>query len=78
MPLTTDTQTFAVSKENALPVICVALYLDADLVWFLQKKVIQSLDFLLLYFYAMNCKKKSDQTKDWNISTYSINGLYSK
>ena len=46
MPLTTDTQTFAVSKENALPVICVALYLDADLVWFLQKKVIQSLDFL--------------------------------
>ena len=53
MPLTTDTQTFAVSKENALPVICVALYLDADLVWFLQKKVIQSLDFLSNFFISM-------------------------
>ena len=37
MPLTTDTQTFAVSRENAFPVIYVVLYLDEDFVSFLEK-----------------------------------------
>ena len=44
MPLTTDTQTFAVSKENAFTVICVVLCLDEDFIRPF-KKVIDSLDF---------------------------------